>query len=57
MEDYISYILTIVSGHRGELQPVYSIVSTDPLDERIVPDLKGYRGDGPVRIEIGRAHV
>jgi GH15 family glucan-1,4-alpha-glucosidase len=55
MEDYISYILTIVSGHRGELQPVYSIVSTDPLDERIVPDLKGYRGDGPVR--IGNAAV
>jgi hypothetical protein len=26
MEDYISYILTIVSGEQGELQPVYSIV-------------------------------
>ena len=55
MEDYISYILTIVSGHTGELQPVYNIVSTDPLEERIVPDLKGYRGDGPVR--IGNAAV
>ena len=28
---------------------------TDPLEERIVPDLKGYRGDGPVR--IGNAAV
>jgi GH15 family glucan-1,4-alpha-glucosidase len=37
------------------LQPVYSIVSTDPLEERIVADLKGYRGDGPVR--IGNAAV
>ena len=55
MEDYISYILTIVSGHSGELQPVYNIVSADPLEERIVPDLKGYRGDGPVR--IGNAAV
>ena len=55
MEDYISYILTIVTGHTGELQPVYSIVSTDPLEERIVADLKGYRGDGPVR--IGNAAV
>lgn len=55
MEDYISYILTIVSGNASELQPVYSIVSTDPLDERIVTDLKGYRGDGPVR--IGNAAV
>ena len=55
MEDYISYILTIVSGHTGELQPVYNIVSADPLEERIVPDLTGYRGDGPVR--IGNAAV
>jgi GH15 family glucan-1,4-alpha-glucosidase len=55
MENYISYILTLIAGQRGELQPVYSIVSTDPLEERIVPDLKGYRGDGPVR--IGNAAV
>ena len=55
MEDYISYILTITSGNSGELQPVYSIVSTDPLEERIVTNLKGYRGDGPVR--IGNAAV
>ena len=50
MEDYINYILTIVTGSTGELQPVYSIVSTDPLEERIIADLNGYRGDGPVRI-------
>jgi GH15 family glucan-1,4-alpha-glucosidase len=50
-----SRILTIVTGSTGELQPVYSIVSTDPLEERIVADLKGYRGDGPVR--IGNAAV
>ena len=55
MENYINYILTIVTGHNGELQPVYSIVSTDPIDEQTVPDLKGYRGDGPVR--IGNAAV
>jgi GH15 family glucan-1,4-alpha-glucosidase len=55
MEDYISYILTIASGDSRELRPVYSIVSTDPLDERIVAGLKGYRGDGPVR--IGNAAV
>jgi GH15 family glucan-1,4-alpha-glucosidase len=55
MENYINYILTIVTGHTVDLQPVYSIVSTDPLEERIVADLKGYRGDGPVR--IGNAAV
>jgi GH15 family glucan-1,4-alpha-glucosidase len=55
MEDYISYILTIASGDTNEMQPVYSIVATDPLDERIVNGLTGYRGDGPVR--IGNAAV
>jgi GH15 family glucan-1,4-alpha-glucosidase len=55
MEEYINYILTIVTGSTGDLHPVYSIVSTDPLEERIVADLKGYRGDGPVR--IGNAAV
>jgi len=55
MEKYIAYILTLIAGQSGELQPVYSIVSTDPLEERIVADLKGYRGDGPVR--IGNAAV
>lgn len=57
MEDYIAYILTIVSGDgiARELQPVYSIVSNDPLEERTVADLAGYRGDGPVR--IGNAAV
>jgi GH15 family glucan-1,4-alpha-glucosidase len=55
MENYISYILTLITGQSGELQPVYSIVSTDPLEERVVADLKGYRGDGPVR--VGNAAV
>lgn len=55
MENYISYILTLVAGQNGELAPVYSIVSTDPLEERVVAELKGYRGDGPVR--IGNAAV
>jgi hypothetical protein len=55
MEDYINNILTNEAGHAGELQPVYSIVSTDPMEEQIVPDLKGYRSDGPVR--LGNAAV
>src|SRR5205814_1595240 len=39
MENYINYILTIVTGHSGELQPVYSIVSTDPIEEQTAPAL------------------
>ncbi len=50
MEDFISYILTIVLGRSEKLRPVYSVVSTDPMEERIEPDLRGLRGDGPVRV-------
>jgi GH15 family glucan-1,4-alpha-glucosidase len=50
MEDFIHYILTIASGAHEKLRPVYSVVWSDPMDERIEPDLRGYRGDGPVRV-------
>jgi GH15 family glucan-1,4-alpha-glucosidase len=50
MENFISYILTIASGHSEKLRPVYSVVSSDPMEERIEAGLRGYRGDGPVRI-------
>ena len=50
MENFITYILNIVSGHFESLRPVYSVVATDPMDERIEPGLRGYRGDGPVRV-------
>jgi GH15 family glucan-1,4-alpha-glucosidase len=55
MEDFISFILGIASEHRESLQPVYSIVPTDPMEEHTAPLLRGYRGDGPVR--IGNAAV
>jgi GH15 family glucan-1,4-alpha-glucosidase len=50
MEDFISFILGIAANHTDTLRPVYSIVPTDPMDEWIAPKLKGYGGDGPVRI-------
>jgi GH15 family glucan-1,4-alpha-glucosidase len=55
MEDFISYILTIASGRVDRLRAVYGIVPSDSLDERLAPNLSGYRGDGPVR--IGNAAV
>jgi len=48
MEDFISFILGIASEEI--VRPVYSIVPTDNMDETIADDLKGYGGDGPVRI-------
>lgn len=50
MEDFISYILSIATEEGGDMRPVYSVVAVDPMEEQIVPTLKGYRGDGPVRI-------
>ena len=42
MEGFISFILGIAS--EDKLRPVYGVVPTDPLDERIAPNLAGYRG-------------
>ncbi len=50
MEDFIGYTLSLAANVEGVLKPVYSVVPNLPLDEWIADDLKGYRGDGPVRI-------
>lgn len=51
MEDFITFILGIASGGMKEqLRPVYGIVPSSPIDERVAPLLEGYRGHGPVRI-------
>jgi GH15 family glucan-1,4-alpha-glucosidase len=50
MEDFISFTLGIAADTEEPLRPVYSIVPTDPMDEWVAPKLKGYRGDGPVRV-------
>ena len=56
MEDFIGFMLS----HRDRMPRTISSRSTAwcrpmPLDEWIAADLKGYRGDGPVR--IGNAAV
>jgi GH15 family glucan-1,4-alpha-glucosidase len=55
MEEFISFTLSIASKPDQELRPVYSVVPTTSIEERIAPNLEGYRGDGPVR--IGNAAV
>jgi GH15 family glucan-1,4-alpha-glucosidase len=50
-ERFIEYVTNVVAMERGEnLKPVYSIVPDEPIDERIVESLQGYKGFGPVRI-------
>jgi GH15 family glucan-1,4-alpha-glucosidase len=50
MESYINYITSIAIDAERPLKPVYGIVHDQPLDERLAPDLAGFRGMGPVRI-------
>ncbi len=56
MENFISYILSIVTGRADNLRPLYGVVHTEPLDERIADALAGYGGDGPVRIGNAAVH-
>ncbi len=51
MEHYLDYILNIIADTRDTpLQPVYGIRREIALDERVAPNLAGYRGMGPVRV-------
>src|SRR2546430_5048974 len=50
MEDFIAFTLSIASTPDEPLRPVYGVVPIDPMDEKTASELKGYRGDGPVRI-------
>lgn len=49
LEKYFQYILNTSATHKGRLQPLYGISASSNLDEEIL-DLKGYMGNGPVRI-------
>ena len=50
METYINYITAIAVDVDRPLRPVYGIIHNQSLEERIAPDLAGFRGMGPVRI-------
>jgi GH15 family glucan-1,4-alpha-glucosidase len=51
LEGYLVYLRNIVDGARGgHIQPLYGVLGEAVLEERFAPDLKGYRGMGPVRV-------
>ncbi len=50
MEEYIHYITNIGVDAERPLRPVYGIVPTEPLEERVALDLAGFGGCGPVRV-------
>jgi GH15 family glucan-1,4-alpha-glucosidase len=47
MEDFLGYIYTLASG--AEMQPVYGIHFERTLTEHVEENLRGYRGQAPVR--------
>ncbi len=50
LESYLAYLRNIVDAAKGGLiQPLYGVTGEAKLEERIAPDLPGYRGLGPVR--------
>jgi len=51
LESYLAYLRNIVDAARGgHIQPLYGVTGESKLEERIAPDLPGYRGIGPVRV-------
>jgi GH15 family glucan-1,4-alpha-glucosidase len=50
MEEYIHYITNIGVESERPLRPVYGIVATEPLEERVAMNLAGFQGSGPVRV-------
>jgi len=51
MVRFIDYVTNVIAMERGpDLKPVYSVLPELKLEERVAPDLAGYRGFGPVRI-------
>ena len=51
LEGYLGYLRNIVDNCRGgHIQPLYGVLGEATLEERVAPDLPGYRGMGPVRV-------
>jgi GH15 family glucan-1,4-alpha-glucosidase len=52
MEGYLRFIDRIVAAKGGasEIPPLFSISGEDEVPERLKPNLRGYRGMGPVRV-------
>ncbi|MCA8951588.1 MAG: glycoside hydrolase family 15 protein [Planctomycetes bacterium] len=50
MEKFLLYLRNLCGDGHSELQPVYGIDLAADLEEHILDHLKGFQGDGPVRI-------
>jgi len=51
LEGYLAYLRNIVDAAQGgHIQPLYGVLGEAALEERVAPNLPGYRGMGPVRV-------
>lgn len=51
LEAYLGYLRNIVDAAKGgHIQPLYGVLGEPTLEERVAPNLPGYRGMGPVRV-------
>ncbi|WP_424814650.1 glycoside hydrolase family 15 protein [Roseococcus sp. YIM B11640] len=50
MEGFINYLTGAVLEQDSVLRPVYPLVPNGPIDEWVATSLKGFLGDGPVRV-------
>ena len=51
LEGYLAYLRNIVDAAQGgQIQPLYGVTGETLLEERVAPQLAGYRGMGPVRV-------
>jgi GH15 family glucan-1,4-alpha-glucosidase len=56
MEDYLRWLHNVVAAAKGgHIQPLYGIGLEAKLPERVIENLRGYRGMGPVRVN-NQAH-
>lgn len=52
LEAFVGFIKNVASTNE-QLQPVYGITGETNLTERVMPELRGYQGHGPVRAGNG----
>jgi GH15 family glucan-1,4-alpha-glucosidase len=50
MELFLSYLRNLAEQGAGRLQPAYTITGDHEAPERVLENLAGFQGDGPVRV-------
>jgi GH15 family glucan-1,4-alpha-glucosidase len=50
LEHYLRFIKNVAAAYPGQLQPLYTLTLGSRPRERVLPQLRGYRGMGPVRV-------